>query len=69
MFSVNFVNDKLLENISFDKIKIIKIINSNSTIADDGVEQDELSYIKDIIKGEISSEDITKFRVIYEKYQ
>jgi len=78
IFTINEVREIEKEISTIDKIKIAKIINSNFTIdeikdltslADDGIEQDELSYIKDIIKGKISSEDITKFKEIYEKYQ
>lgn len=78
IITINEVKKIEKEISTIDKIKIIKVINSNFTIdeikdlislADDGVEQDELSYIKDIIKEKISSEDITKFKEIYEKYQ
>lgn len=63
---------------TIDKVKIINIIKSKFSIdeikdlislAEDGVEHDEVSYIKDIIKEKLSSEDITKFKEIYEKYQ
>ena len=78
IITTNEVREIEKEISTIDKIKVVKIINSNFTIdeikdltslADDGVEQDELSYIKDVIKGKISSEDVTKLKEIYEKYQ